>query len=375
MNTERLKYLLERYRNDQCDETELAEINEWYHSLGYDPADFNKWVEEESGAKEFADTLYARFQHRSAPKKGRRIWPAAAIVLALVATSFLFKNYFLPRDEQTFTTTTITPGKNKAVLTLADGSRITLDDASNGMLASQQGTHIIKSANGQLTYDPSADRQDAPMVFNTLYIPKGGQYQIILPDGTKVWLNSDSKLNFPVAFREKERRVTLTGEAYFEVHPMKSTPFIVVTRNQSVEVLGTHFNINAYEDEQVISTTLLEGSVRVSNLLTKDAKMLTPGQQSKLSGNGAIAVREVNAEEVVAWKNGYFLFDNEDLSAILRTISRWYDVEIEFHYTGKHEKFGGTFSRSSELRDILNNLQELGNVHFRIDKRKIIVTK
>lgn len=382
MNTERLKYLLERYRNGQCDESELAEINEWYHSLEYGPADFNKWIGEENGAKELADKLYTRFQHNSIPGKGkrstRRIWQAAAVVLALAGMTFLFRNYFLPAGKQKDTglsVATITPGKNKAVLTLADGSQITLDDASDGKLASQQGTHIIKSANGQLTYDLSTDKQDAPMVFNTLYIPKGGQYQIILPDGTRVWLNSDSKLNFPVAFRGKERKVTLTGEAYFEVHPMKSTPFIVITRNQSIEVLGTHFNIHAYEDEQAISTTLLEGSVRVSNLLTKDAKVLTPGQQSKLSGNTDIEVRKVNTEEVVAWKNGYFLFDNEDLSAILRTISRWYDVEIEFHYTGKHEKFGGTFSRSSELRDILNNLQELGNVHFKIDKRKIIVTK
>lgn len=387
MNTERLKYLLERYRNAQCNEAEMNEINEWYHSLQYDPADFHKWVEEESSAKELADKLYANFRSRALPSKNRRslrgVWQAAAAILVLAGMSLLFRTSFVPAEKQKDTglsAAAIPPGKNKAVLTLADGSQIMLDDASAGKLASQQGTNVIKSANGQLIYDFSIDKsaaqQEDHMAFNTLYTPKGGQYQVVLPDSTRVWLNSDSKLNFPVAFRGKERKVMLTGEAYFEVHPMKSNPFIIVTGNQAIEVLGTHFNINGYEDEQAISTTLLEGSVRVSNLLTKDAQVLVPGQQSTLSRNtGNIDVRKVNTEQVVAWKNGYFLFDNEDLSSILRTVSRWYDVEIEFQYTGRNEKFGGTFSRSSDLRDILNNLQEIGHVHFKIDNRKIIVTR
>ncbi|GEP94658.1 FecR family protein [Chitinophaga cymbidii] len=381
MNADRLKYLLERYRNGECDDAEMAEINEWYHSLNYDPAGFSRWLEEESGDKELAGKLYTNFRGKATPaRERRRIWQAAAIVLILAGSTLLFRKYFLPSNHQNDTTQTavITPGKNKAVLTLADGSQITLDDASSGKLASQQGLNVIKAANGQLIYDFSmngaGDQQ--PAAFNTLYTPKGGQYQVTLPDGTKVWLNSDSKLNFPVAFRGKERKVTLTGEAYFEVSHMKNNPFIVTTANQSIEVLGTHFNVNSYADEQTISTTLLEGSVRVSNLFTKNAQTLKPGQQSNLSRHtGDIAVKNVHAEEVIAWKNGYFLFDNQDLPAILRTVSRWYDVEIEFQYTGKYERFGGTFSRSSGLRDILNNLEELGNVHFSIDQRKIIVTK
>lgn len=381
MNADRLKYLLERYRNGQCDDAEMAEINEWYHSLNYDPADFSRWLEEESGAKELADKLYTNFRGKAVPaRERRRIWQAAAIVLILAGSTLLFRNYFLPSNHQNDTAQTalITPGKNKAVLTLADGSQITLDDASSGKLASQQGLNVIKAANGQLIYDFSMNGADSqqPAAFNTLYTPKGGQYQVTLPDGTKVWLNSDSKLNFPVAFRGKERRVTLTGEAYFEVSHMRNNPFIVTTSNQSIEVLGTHFNVNSYADEQAISTTLLEGSVRVSNLFTKNAQTLRPGQQSNLSRHtGDIEVKNVHAEEVIAWKNGYFLFDNQDLPSILRTVSRWYDVEIEFQYTGKYERFGGTFSRSSGLRDILNNLEELGHVHFSIDQRKIIVTK
>lgn len=384
MNAERLKYLLERYRNDQCNEAELAEINEWYHSLKYDPADFNKWLEEENGAKELAGKLYTNFRRTTRREKARRplrrIWQAAAVIALLAGMAWSIRTYLLPSKAPAdqLAAATITPGKNKAILTLADGSQISLDDASDGQLASQQGTSIIKAANGRLVYGVSANASgpDAPPALNTLYTPRGGQYQVTLPDGTKVWLNSDSKLSFPVAFQGKARKVTLTGEAYFEVQHMTSMPFIITTGNQSIEVLGTHFNIAGYEDEQEISTTLLQGSIRVSNMLTKNAEVLVPGQQSRLSrSTGNIKVRQANTEEVMAWKNGYFLFDNQDLAAILRTVSRWYDVEIEFHYTGKHEKFGGTFSRSSDLHNILNNLQELGDVHFKIDQRKIIVTK
>lgn len=380
MNKERLQYLLDRYRDEQCDQDELAELNEWYHSLKYDPAGFQQWLEEASSEKELADTLYNNFQQRVQPGKKirslRRIWQAAAVIAVLVSITLLYKNYSSPAPVLS-TTTTIKPGTNKAILTLADGSQITLNDASDGKIASQKGVNVIKSSNGQLTYDFSVSKKPGDeMVFNTLYTPKGGQYAVILPDGTKVWLNSDSRLNFPVTFSGKERKVSLRGEAYFEVQHIKNTPFIITTGNQAIEVLGTHFNVNGYEDEQAIHTTLLEGSVKVLNLLTQQTQLLIPGQQSSFNRNkGNIEIRKVNTEEVMAWKNGYFLFDDQDLPSILRAISRWYDVEIEYQYTGKYEKFGGTFSRSSELPDILNNLQELGAVHFRIDKRKIIVTK
>lgn len=379
MNKERLQYLLDRYRDAQCDEHELAEINEWYHSLKYDPADFHQWLREASGEKELAEQLYRNFSSRTAPRKKRYIWQVAAAVIILLAGSLFYKSYFSTTKQPAGQTATaaIKPGTNKAILTLGDGSQITLDDASDGKIASQQGVNVVKSANGQLTYDfSSGGQKEDETVFNTLYTPKGGQYAVILPDGTKAWLNSDSRLKFPVSFREKERNVTLTGEAYFEVQHLKDVPFIITTGNQAIEVLGTHFNVNGYEDEQAIRTTLLEGSVKVRNLLTQQEQLLKPGQQSSLYRNkGNIEVKQANTEEVMAWKNGYFLFDDQDLPVILRAISRWYDVEIEYQYTGKYEKFGGTFSRSSDLSDILNNLQELGNVHFSIANRKIIVTK
>lgn len=381
MNKERLEYLLDRYRDDQCDAAELAELNEWYHSMQYDPAGFTQWLKEANGEKALADTLYATFRHKIHVKtvpRYRRIWQVAAAVIVLVSIPLLFKYFSSSIVSSPLTAISpIKPGTNKAVLTLADGSQITLDDASDGKIASQQGVNVIKSANGQLTYDFSSDaKQGDQLVFNTLYTPKGGQYALILPDGTKAWLNSDSKLIFPVAFNGKERKVTLTGEAYFEVKHLKDVPFLITTGDQAIEVLGTHFNVNGYEDETAIHTTLLEGSVKVRNVLTQQAVLLVPGQQSDFNRNkGNIDIRKVNTEEVMAWKNGYFLFDDQDLPSILRAISRWYDVEIEYHYTGKHEKFGGTFSRSSDLQDILNNLQELGHVHFKIEQRKIIVTR
>lgn len=381
MNEERLQYLLERYRHAELDEEEQAELNDWYHSLQYSAADFNAWVEEEGSPKELADKLYDKFRNRTKSRIIRRIWQASAVVIAMVGATMLFRTLFLPAAKQpvALSVTSIEPGKNKAILTLADGTQIVLDDAADGKIASQQGVNITKTANGQLIYDFSAGRQGTPgdnVAINTLYTPKGGQYQVILPDGTKVWLNSDTKLNFPVVFNGNERKVTLTGEAYFEVNHMKSKPFIIATGNQAIEVLGTHFNVKGYEDEQQINTTLLEGSVRIRNQQTKAERILVPGEQSRFYRNdGAIDVRKVKVEDEIAWKNGYFLFDNQDLPAILRAISRWYDVEVEFQYTGRYERFGGTFSRSSDLTDILNNLQEIGNVHFKIDKRKIIVTK
>lgn len=373
MNQERLQYLLDRYRDEQCDEDELAELNEWYHSLKYSPADFHQWL----GEKDLAEQLYSNFSKRTAPRHKKRIWPAvAAAVVVILAGSVLFYKTRVDQPTGLAVQSAIKPGSNKAILTLADGSQITLDDATDGKIASQQGVNVTKSANGQLTYDFSGDQQGNETVFNTLYTPKGGQYAVILPDGTKAWLNSDSRLKFPVVFSGKERNVSLTGEAYFEVRHLKDIPFIITTGNQAVEVLGTHFNVNGYEDEQAINTTLLEGSVKVRNLLTQQEQLLVPGQQSSFNRNkGNIEVKKANTEEVMAWKNGYFLFDDQDLPSILRAISRWYDVEIEYQYTGKYEKFGGTFSRSSELQDILNNLQELGAVHFNIANRKIIVTK
>jgi transmembrane sensor len=268
----------------------------------------------------------------------------------------------------------IAPGSNKAVLTLANGSLIVLDSAENGELARQAGIKVYKTKNGELVYQGTPDGQNigVPDANNTISTPKGGQYKVSLPDGTKVWLNAASSLSYPAVFTGKERRVELSGEAYFEVAHNKSMPFKVKTANQVVEVLGTHFNINAYNDESLTNTTLIEGSVKVTSGINKKV-IIKPGQQSTLKGN-TLNIRMVDTDEFIAWRNGYFQFSEEDLSSIMRKISRWYNVEVEY----KDEKlqnnhYSGTVSRYENVSQIIKVLELSNAAHFKIEGNKIIV--
>ncbi len=306
----------------------------------------------------------------------------------------------------------IAPGGNKAILTLADGSKISLSDAANGEIAKQAGISITKTSNGQLIYS-IADRQpvrsavgsttnNQQLAYNTIETPKGGQYQINLPDGSKVWLNAASSLRFPASFTGNERKVELSGEAYFEIAHItlpseesrtgakkdsgaEAMPFKVISGNQTVEVLGTHFNINAYSDEPSIRTTLLEGSVRVllnspsgEGLDMNFSKRLKPGQQSKV--NEMINVFNVDTQEAIAWKNGYFIFNNENIESIMRKVSRWYNVDIEYQGNISQKALWGSLSRFKNLSELIDMLELTGSVHFKIvpgdtseKERRIIV--
>jgi len=302
-------------------------------------------------------------------------WMVAASVVIVSGISAYFLLFSRPQQQVIAVkpqnlTDTILPGSNKAVLTLANGSTILLDDAQKGILAKQGNTEIIKSDNGKLAYH-SESTAGIEIVYNTLTTPRGGQYEIILPDGTKAWLNAQTSLKFPTVFSGKAREVELTGEAYFEVTKNKNAPFVVLSKQTRVTVLGTHFNINSYSDEKNTLTTLLEGSVKVSS----DAgdELLQPGQQAVYSTEtNALSVRKVKAKQAIGWKNGVFEFDDTDLSAILRQISRWYDVDIVYVPHGEEIKFGGVISRSLNLTDILR-LLETNEVHFKVEGRKIIV--
>ncbi len=196
-----------------------------------------------------------------------------------------------------------------------------------------------------------------------------------MADGSKVWLNAASSITFPTEFTGSERVVKVSGEAYFEVAHNKTLPFKVITGQQEIKVLGTHFNVKSYDDDTNISTTLLEGSVKIKDLSSGASGMLLPGQQAKLNkGSRKIAIVPANIDEVIAWKNGYFMFDNQKITSIMKSMSRWYDVEVEYIKPDNNERFGGTFSRSSNMVDILNSLQSLGKVRFKIANRKIIVS-
>lgn len=263
----------------------------------------------------------------------------------------------------------IAPGGNKAVLTLANGSKISLTDAKAGEIASQSGTSI---SNGSLVYThPGTVGRE--ITYNSVETPKGGQYQLTLSDGTKVWLNAASSLKYPLVFPGNERKVELSGEAYFEVAKNKAKPFKVYTDRQVVEVLGTHFDINAYSDELSTRTSLIEGSVSVSNLRSGARIKISPGQQAIVSS--AITVKNIDVDEAMAWKNGYFMFDDETLESILRKVSRWYDVDIEYQNADFSRKlyFSGTLSRYSNVSKVLKKLELTESVHFKIEGRKIIV--
>ena len=305
----------------------------------------------------------------------RRYVPYAAAAALIAAVAFVFYYPSAPVNQlhvqQPQDASRVLPGGNKAVLVLADGRRITLDTADNGTIARQGNVQVIKLDSGQLAYNPSGAGKGNAAGYNTLATPKGGQFRITLPDGTKVWLNAASTLRFPNAFAGAERVVELTGEAYFEVAKNAYMPFRVKVNDMAVQVLGTHFNVMAYPDEPGIRTTLLEGAVKVRH--GAHTVQLVPGQQAQLGPSGDFTMQNnVDVEEVVAWKNGYFHFNHESLQGVMRQIGRWYDAEITYEGRIAPRQFGGKIERSSSVTEVLKIL-ELSEVHYRIEGKKIIV--
>jgi len=307
-------------------------------------------------------------------------YAAAAVVLVSVSVALFFvKNHNRPEKQNKQIAAEIRPGGNKATLTLSNGSRIVLDSAHNGQIAKQSNINITKTAGNQIVYASAANnagtngQQLAYQLQNTISTPNGGQYQLILPDGTKVMLNAATSLTYPAEFHGHERVVHLSGEAYFEVAKNKKMPFRVIAGAQTVEVLGTHFNINAYHDEAAVKTTLLEGSVKVS--LGANSALIVPGEQAVTSVNGGdnIFKHTVDVDKETAWKNGLFSFQNDDLKAVMRQVARWYDVNVVYAASLPREKFIGEISRTSNLSDVIKIL-ELNDVHFDVQGKTITVS-
>lgn len=317
---------------------------------------------------------------------------AASIILVVSVSSYLlfFNNKRIPQvqDNSSLAKQTDIPAPTdiRAVITLANGGQVYLDSAGNGTLAIQEGISVIKKANGEIVYQGSSPTTDQALIgYNTLYNPRGSKViSLTLIDGTKVWLNSESSLKYPTSFTGSKRQVEITGEAYFEVasaprlSPEKGkTPFIVTMPGKGkVEVLGTHFNINSYNDEVDVQTTLLEGSVRVSSNKTKGNNsyvILKPGQQASLTPNlELLTSNNIDIDKVMAWKNGYFKFDQADIQTVMRQISRWYDVEVTYPNGIPKDKYWGGIRRELSLADIFKVLEESG-AHFRIEGRKVVV--
>ncbi|MEJ7780178.1 MAG: FecR domain-containing protein [Daejeonella sp.] len=375
MLKEELKELLTRYRSGTATEQDKAFLESWYLKYQEDDAQDYPLSDRIEDANSIWSSLLA--DH----KKPTRIslWrPFAAAAALVVAVSFGLYFYIGNSDNPAKEYVTqkvkpeIIPGGNNAMLTLADGRKISLTDAKNGELARQAGIIVTKTSDGQLVYTISNTEGTSQTIeYNTVETPNGGQYQLRLPDGSNVWLNAASSLKYPATFRSQgQRKVELQGEAYFEIARDRYKPFLVATSNQTVEVLGTHFNISSYSDEGHTKTTLLEGSVKVST--TKGQQIIEPGQQSILSGN-FLEVKKADLEETMAWKNGYFRFNDEKIDDVLRKLSRWYGVE--FQYEGKipDDGFNGVISRSKNISQVLKMLEKTKAIQFKIEGRRITV--
>jgi transmembrane sensor len=371
--------LLKKYRDNTATEAEKQALMDWYREVAYQDGEFPG--DEESVGKGMLELLMREIRPERKLIHIKR-WSIAASVAILVGLSMLFviKSAHKPiRKIIAVNKNDVAPGGEKAILTLANGSKVSLTDARNGDIAKQAGVQITKAANGQLVYTiktstpKNAITQQATLAYNTISTPLGGQYQVILPDGSKVWLNALSSIKFPVNFSTlKERRIELSGEAYFEVEHDKNHSFKVITAKQEVEDLGTEFDVNAYTDEASTKTTLLKGSIEVT--AANNTALLRPGQQSKFTSS--ISVAEVNTQAVIAWKNGYFMFDDEKLEDIMRLVSRWYNIKVVYtDESVKEETFGALSTRFANISILLNMMEQTGNAHFKINGSTITVSK
>jgi len=310
---------------------------------------------------------------------GKTVWfkIAAAVIVVGTVSLFLFRQQ-APKETIEIVQHIGSPGQDAALLTLKDGSVISLTDIRNGsVVALQGGVEIQKSKNGELVYKAVEQGGAATAAVNKITTNRGNQYQVILPDGSKAFLNANSTLTYPLKFANDARSVRMTGEVYFEVAKMdrgtdgKRIPFYVETAEQKIEVLGTHFNVNAYQDEPYTTTTLLEGSVRVTSLKMKESVLLKPGQKALLSER--LRIDDADISQDVAWIAGDFVFKGEELGSLLRKISRWYNVDVECPQRFNKLKFDGMVSRSQPLSTIMDMLQTTGKVKLTLNGRRLIV--
>mgnify|MGYP003582265487 CR=1 FL=1 len=301
-------------------------------------------------------------------------WVAAGAIVVTVMVGGHYANRIADPKPEFVKINDIAPGKNGATLTLSDGRKILINDALAGKVAEEAGVRISKNADGQLVYEVTGV-QSKNLTYNTLTTTRGEQAQVRLPDGTLVFLNAESALRYPSSFAGVDKReVELKGEGYFEVRKDKVHPFIVKSREQTVEVLGTQFNIKAYEDEAIINTTLVEGSVKVGDVGLKVSGVLKPGQQSRLK-NGVMDVVAVEVENVVAWKEGFFIFDSKPLEAIMQDVSRWYNVKVVFKdEVLRHKTFLGSISRFNKVSKVLELLEGTSDVRFEVKGQRLIVS-
>lgn len=381
---QRILTLIDKFRKGEASEQEKQEIDEWYETFqskqmkGY--TDGMTDAEKIHAKDKLLHRINRHIYQEATPQRGRKLqWKNAVLPSVILMSVLAFGIYYAYQNGQDFPPTVpavaidADPGGNRAVLILGNGRRVDLADAPDGQLVRRPGIQITKTTDGQLVYEVTApddakvSGNEQAVVYNSIETPNGGQYQIVLPDGSKVWLNAASSLRYPASFGMLPvRRVELSGEAYFEIARDESKPFLVNSGKQTVKVLGTHFNVNAYDDEPLIKTTLLEGRIQLSLAGNASKVMLSPGEEAVQKGPGFI-VREADVKGAVAWKDGVFMFNSTDLQTLMRQLARWYDVEVVYEGDIAYKRFFGSIERSYALSEVLKVLK-LGNVNFRLEQ-------
>jgi transmembrane sensor len=381
----RLQYLLQQYADNSCTRAELLELLEALKQEG-DTGELQEAMKvlwEQVRADDqlaglnrehiFSRVIQSGKVHELPPREFNFVrWGTAAAILLVVGFGIYFSKTIHPPAQisKTHPASIILPGTNKAVLTLANGQKVVLDNSSSGQISTDGSTTTIRLDKGRLAYAGQLKgRERNSPGFNLLSTPAGGQYQIILPDGTKVWLNAASSLRFPVLFADDSRQVELMGEGYFEVAKNKAKPFRIAVNGEEIKVLGTHFNVMGYSDEASTITTLLEGSVQIAK--GRNVRKIVPGEQAIVGDE--IQVAKVDVSEAIQWKNGNFNFSHEKIQRIMRKLSRWYNIDVEYQGKITGEGFVGTVPRSKNLSEVLNTLESTGLVHFKIKERRVIV--
>ncbi|MEQ7799293.1 FecR family protein [Pedobacter sp. ASV1-7] len=384
-NTSRILELFKKYMSNACTELELAEFFGYLEDPLYNKQILDLLSEEFDSQTEILSLsvssrtrilsqVLRKSETESKERKNYNLWKriavAASVLLCLSIGFYIHKSSNKKLTTRIAANNSIKEDSHKVYLTLANGNRIALSDIKEGQIAKQSGVTITKGAQEQLIYSISGDENVNSIEYNTIETPKGGQYQINLPDGSKVWLNAASSLKYPVSFSpSKERKVTLKGEGYFEVSENKTKPFVVHTNKQEVIVLGTHFNINTY-NHGIIKTTLLEGVVKVSlqkeDKNTLESIILKPGQMA-LNNNDKITIKEIPyAADQIAWKDGYFVFDNANIKEIMTDLSNWYDLQVEYEGDMSNIYFNGNYLRSRSVLKLLKSIELTNKVKFKV---------
>ncbi|MCU7549719.1 DUF4974 domain-containing protein [Chitinophagaceae bacterium LB-8] len=386
MTNERITGLIIKHLEGQLTEAEENELEGWMNQSEHNRQIAEEFLDDNKLKEGLQDvlskkTVWARLEQETGetkviPMQGKwSRWVAAAAIVLLMGAGVFYMKF---RQTQSNTPIAIEKPKKQndvapphsvdAVIILSNGQKIILDSAGNGTMAMQESVNVVKLADGQIAYNGTSHE----MVYNTLVNPRGSKVvSLTLSDGTKVWLNNESSLHYPIAFAGGERMVEVSGEAYFEVAHDASKPFLVKKGDMQVQVLGTHFNVNAFEDESHIKVTLLQGSVKVKN--KNSTQLLMPGQQAQLNKKGQIQLdKDADVEQVMAWKNGLFNFSSLPIQSIMHQISRWYDVEVVYEGKISTEHFSGIVSRNDNISEVLKMMQ-LAGIKFKIEAKRIVV--